>query len=63
MDVGGMSAESEPSLSILLHSVVVQQIAAEGKSDKMTSDVDEHVNQMCGIEFLDAEKIALTDIP
>lgn len=30
-------------MSILLPSVDVQQIAAEGNSDKMTSDIDEHM--------------------
>lgn len=49
-------------MSILLPSVDVRQIAAEGNSDKMTSDIDEHMKQKYGIEFLHAEKTAPTDI-
>jgi len=37
-------------------------MAAEGQSDKMTSNVEVCIKQRCGIEFLHAENIALTDI-
>jgi len=37
-------------------------MAAEGHSDKMSSDMDTLMEQRCGIEFLHAEKIALIDI-
>jgi len=44
--VGSMTGKVEPSTNILLHSVVVQQIAAEGQSDKMASDMKVHVKQI-----------------
>jgi len=34
----------------------VWQIAAEGQSDKMASDIEMDMKQMCAIEFLHAEK-------
>jgi len=34
---------------------------AEGESNKTASDIDVHMKQRCVIEFLHAEKIALTD--
>ena len=37
-------------------------MAAEGQSDKMVSAMEVCMRQRCGIEFLHAEKIALTDI-
>jgi len=48
--------------NILLHFVVVRQVAAEGQSDKMASDVEEQVKQMCVFEFLRMEKLVPTDI-
>jgi len=42
--------------SIPLHVVAMQQIAAEGQSDKMASDTEVHTKQRCGTEFLRAEK-------
>ena len=53
---GGMAVEVEPSHNILLHSVAVQQMAAEGQSDKMASDMEMQMKQRCGVEFLRAEK-------
>ena len=40
----------------------MQQIAAEEQSDKMASDMKEHMKQRYGIEFLHVEKMAPTDI-
>jgi len=40
----------------------MQQMAAEGQSDKMTSDMEEHMKQRCVTEFLHVEKMAPTDI-
>jgi hypothetical protein len=37
-------------------------MAAEGQSDKMASNMEVRMNQMCVIEFLHAEKIATNDI-
>ena len=48
--------------SILLHVVAVQQMAAEGQSDKMTSDMEVHMEQRNVTEFFHAEKMALIDI-
>jgi len=38
--------------------VAVRQMAAEGQSDKMVSDVEVFMKQRCGTEFLHAEKMA-----
>jgi len=37
-------------------------MAAEGQSDKMASDMEVHIKQRCGIEFLHVEKVAPTNI-
>ena len=37
-------------------------MAAEGQSDRMVSDMEVHMKQRCGIEFLHAEKMAPIDI-
>jgi len=44
--------------SILLHVVAVQQMAAEGQSDRMASDMEVHMKQGCRIEFLHVGKMA-----
>jgi len=44
--------------NILLHVVAVWQMAAEGQSDKMVSDMDMHLKQMCVSEFLHVENMA-----
>jgi len=44
------------STSIPFHVVVVQQMAAEGQSDRMASDTEVRMKQKCRIEFLHAEK-------
>jgi len=38
------------------------QVAAEGSSEKMVSDIEEHMKQRCLFEFIHEEKIAPTDI-
>jgi len=48
--------------NILLHFVAVQQVAAEGQSDKMASDIKVRMKQWCVTEFFHVEKIAPTDI-
>jgi len=48
--------------NIPLHFVTMQQMAEEGVSDKMVSDMEMHVMQRCGTEFLHAEKMAPTVI-
>jgi hypothetical protein len=47
--------------NIPLNVVAVRQMAAEGQSDKMASDMDVLMNQRCVIKFLHAEKIAPND--
>ena len=42
--------------------VTMQQIAAEEQSDNMASDMEVPTNQKYVIDFLRAEKFALTDI-
>ena len=37
-------------------------MVAEGKSDKMASNLEVRMKQKCAIEFLHAEKMAPTDI-
>jgi len=37
-------------------------MAAEGEPDKMMSDMEVHMKQRCIIEFLQAEKMAPSDI-
>ena len=49
-------------INILLHSVAVQQMAAEGLSDKMASDTEACMKQRCVTEFLCVEKMTPTDI-
>jgi len=49
--------------SIPLHVVTMWQMAAEGHSDKMASNVEVHMKQRCVIEFLRVGKMAPTDIP
>jgi len=45
----------------IVHFLDVQQITAEELSDKMISDVEEHVKKRCVIELLHAEKLAPID--
>ena len=56
-DVDPMTVQVEPSAIIPLNFVAVRQMAAEGKSDKMASDMEERMKQRCVTEFLHAEKI------
>jgi len=51
VDIGGTAVEYLPT-SIPLHFVAVGQMAAEGQSDKMASDMEAHMKQRCVIEFL-----------
>ena len=46
----------------MLHLGAMGQMAAEQQSDKMASDIEVWMMQMCGIEFLHVENIAPTDI-
>ena len=50
------------SITNLLHLVAMQQNASEGQSDKMVSDMEVHMKQKRGTEFLHVEKIAPIDI-
>jgi len=52
VDVGLIAVEVEPSHYIPLHVVAVQQMAAEGQSDKMITEMEVHMKQRCGTEFL-----------
>jgi len=52
VDAGGTAAEVDPSHSIPLHVVAVWQMTAEGQSDTTASDVEVHMKQRGGIEFL-----------
>jgi len=57
LDIGGMVVEAEPSCqrSMTFFYCVT---AAEGQSDKMVSDIEVHMKQNCGTEFLHEEKTA-----
>jgi hypothetical protein len=48
--------------NIPLNFVAVQQMAADGQSDEMVSDMEVRLKHRCIIEFLHAEKIAPNDI-
>jgi hypothetical protein len=48
--------------NIPLNSGAVRQITAEEQSDKMASDMEVRMKQMCVNEYLHAEKIAPIDI-
>ena len=50
-------------INILLHFVAVKQMAAEGQSDKIASDMEECMKKRCETELLCVEKIAPIDIP
>ena len=50
------------STSIPFHVVVVQQMAAEGQSDRMASDTEVCMKQRGVSEFLHGETIAPIDI-
>ena len=54
VDVGGMAVEDEHSHQYPI--TFCCQVAAEGQSDTMASDVEIHKKQRCFIEFLHAEK-------
>jgi len=41
--------------------VTVQQMAAEGQTDKIASDMEMQMKQRCVIEFLHEEKMASVD--
>ena len=57
VDVGGMAVEAEPPTNIPLHVLAVWQLAAEGHSDRMASDMEEQMKHLkCVTEFLHAEK-------
>jgi len=43
--------------NIPLHIITVQQMAAEGQSDRMVSDMEVSMEQRYGTEFLHMEKI------
>jgi len=47
------------STNIPSNFVAVQQMAAEGQSDKLDSDVEEHMKQRHDTEFFHVEKIAV----
>ena len=52
-DVGDRAVKVEPSHNnIPLHFIAVRQMAAEGQSDKLASDMEGHMEQRCVIEFL-----------
>ena len=57
--------------NILLHFIAMQQVAAEGQSDKMASDTEVYMKCVteflhefhhCVTEFLHAEKMAPTNV-
>ena len=54
-DVGGMAVEGELSDNTPLHVVAMWQMAGKGYSDKTVSDMEVHVKQRYGIEFLHVE--------
>jgi len=44
--------------NVPLHFIAVRQMAVEGQSDQMVSDMEMCMQRKCGIEFLQAEKNA-----
>ena len=42
--------------------IAMQQMAAEGQCGRMASDMEEHLKQRSGIEFLHVEKMPPIDI-
>jgi len=48
--------------NIPLHFVAMQQMATEGLSDKLTTNMEVHMKQRCVTEFLHAERNAPMDI-
>jgi len=63
--IGGVAAEvgrSHQYSSTPFHIVTVWQMAAEGQSDKMVSDMEVDMKQRKGSELLHVEKTAPTDI-
>ena len=60
-DVGGMAVEVEHS-HIPLHFIAVRQMAAEGQSDKMASDVQVQMTERYVTECLHVKTVALVDI-
>ena len=61
-DTGGMVVVLDPSHQYCLTFWCAQQMAAEGQSDKMTSDMEVCMKQRCVAELLHVEKFAPTDI-
>jgi len=58
MYAGGMAVDTD----VPLHFVTMQQMAAQGQSDRMASDMEVHVKQRCRIEFLPGKKMTPIDI-
>jgi len=53
VDIGGMAVEVEPSLQYSIKCCChVTQMAAEGQSDKMASDMEVQIKQRGRTEFL-----------
>lgn len=52
VDISGTAVEAELSHQIPLQFVVMWQMAVEGHSDKMGSDMEARMKQRCAIEFL-----------
>jgi len=46
-DIGGMTVDSEPSHQYSVTFCCLQQMAADGQSDKMASDMEEYLKQRC----------------
>ena len=61
-NVGGTAAEVEPSHWYSVTCCCPVQMAAEGHSDWMVSDMGVHMEQRCGIEFLHVERSAAINI-
>ena len=55
--LGGMAVGTLPT-NVPLHFIAVRQMAVEGQSDQMVSDMEMCMQKKCGIEFLQAEKNA-----
>jgi hypothetical protein len=51
-----MAVEVDPSRQYSGNFVAMRQMAAEGQSDKMASDMEVRMKQRCVTEFLHAEK-------
>lgn len=62
VNVGAVAVEVEPSHQYSVPFGSVQQMATEGQSNRMVSEVEVHMKQRCVTKFLHVEKKMHIDI-